>query len=369
MKNVLVLLTFMIFVGCAGPTNPFGSQVWINSKYEKLPHEHREKTAHINTQISAFPQTKLYHTPYDLIVQITDESGVPKDFRYQVLYNGKILENWWKTEKIQFDSQNPHIVNIVFKNLSLLPERENDIQILYYRSIGAIPVVYKLSPPKCSMDEILKIGSLGDFEKKKTINKDIIENLAIENQVNPTLIAGLIAQESAFNPRAISWAKAVGLTQVTPIANKEIISEKSDWPVDNRISEMNYLQLKTRIYMDKINQDTDWRLDEEKSLEGGILFIKRLKNYWSQKKTVTLLKKVFKNNIPWTDIILASYNSGAYRVKKSIKRNHKSWLQDKELKEARKYVRKIRSYCYAFSDLEQKEKVPPFNHNKKVVKR
>lgn len=358
-------MTFMFLVSCAGPTNPFGSQVWINSSYQKIPETSRQ-LAHEAAQIKTFPESKLYHTPYDLIVQITDESGVPKDFRYQVVYNGNIIENWWKTERILFDQNNPHIVSIVFKNLSLLPERENDIKILYYRSIGAMPVVYNLNPPKCSMDEILKIGSLGVFEEKATLPINTIETLAIQNNVNPTLIAGLIAQESAFNPRAISWAKAVGLTQVTPIANKEIITEKADWPVDHRISNMSYLQLKTRIYMDKINAQTDWRLDKEKSLEGGILFIKKLKKYWSAKKSVALLKKVFKNKIPWTDIILASYNSGAYRVKRSIKRNHRSWLEDNELKEAKKYVRKIRSYCYAFSDLE--EKVPPFS-NQKIVKR
>lgn len=363
-----MLLTFILFVSCAGPTNPFGSQVWIDTKYEKIPETTQSYKVENHAHIQSFPQTKLFHTPYDLIVQITDEAKVPKDFRYQVLYNGKILENWWKTERILFDENNPHIVNIVFKNLSLLPERDNDIKILYYRSTGAIPVVYNLSPPKCSMDEILKIGSLGDFEKKATLPKDTIENLAIENNINPTLIAGLIAQESAFNPRAISWAKAVGLTQVTPIANKEIIEEKADWPVDKRINQMSYLQLKTRIYMDQINAQTDWRLDKEKSLEGGILFIKRLKQYWSQKKTVSLLKKVFKNNIPWTDIILASYNSGAYRVKKSIKRNHKSWLEDSGLKEAKKYVRKIRSYCYAFSDLDNK-KAPPNEKPPKLVNR
>tara|TARA_B100001971_G_C18268010_1_gene596221 strand:+ start:60272 stop:61345 length:1074 start_codon:yes stop_codon:yes gene_type:complete len=355
-------------VGCAGPTNPFGSKVWINSEFKKIPSESETRElANVSAQVKSFPQTKLYHTPYDLIVQITDEAGVPKDFRYQVVYNGDVLENWWKTEKIVFDDHNPHIVNIVFKNLSLLAERENDIKILYYRSAAALPVVYSLAPPKCSMDEILKIDSLGPFEHSAPLAKNEIEQIAIDNNVNPTLIAALIAQESSFDPKAISWAKAVGLTQVTPIANKEIIGEKAQWPVDNRINEMNYMQIKARIFMNKINAQTDWRLDKAKSLEGGILFIKKLKNYWSQKSSVRLLKSVFKQNIPWTDIILASYNSGAYRVKKSIKRNRKQWLQDHELKEAKKYVRNIRSYCYAFSDLERVE--PPYNSKNKIVKK
>lgn len=358
----------LICIGCAGPTNPFGSKVWINTEYKKIPTESEIRSvANLNASIKSFPESKLFHTPYDLIVQITDEGGVPKDFRYQVIYNGNIVDNWWKTEKIVFDDKNPHIVNIIFKNLSLLAERENDIQILYYRSTAAMPVVYNLDPPKCALDEILKIDSLGPFENSAPLGKNTIEKMAINNKINPTLIAALIAQESSFDPKAISWAKAVGLTQVTPIANKEIMVLKSDWPVDERINEMSYLQLKARIYMNKINGQTDWRLDKEKSLEGGLLFINKLKGYWSQTSSVRLLKKVFQENIPWTDIILASYNSGAYRVKKSIKRNRKLWLQDNELKEAKKYVRNIRSYCYAFSDLERVE--PPYNTKNKIVKK
>ena len=140
-------------------------------------------------------------------------------------------------------------------------------------------------------------------------------------------------------------------TITTPIANKEVIMFKNDWPVDKRINNMNYLQIKSRILARKINHKTDWRLDTHKSIEGGIIYLKELKKYWTKKSSVKLLNQTFKRDIPWTDILLASYNSGAYRVKKSIKRNKRSWLQDQELQEAKKYVKNIKSYCHAFSDL------------------
>ena len=57
---------------------------------------------------------------------------------------------------------------------------------------------------------------------------------------------------------------------------------------------------------------------------------------------------MFKKEIPTTDILLASYNSGAYRVKKSIIKNKEEWLFDKSLNEARKYVMNIKSYCHSF---------------------
>jgi len=345
-KIVMQLFVLLILTSCAGPTSPFGANIWINSSYK---HQINESAKY--AQINSYPNHKVYHKPYDMIIQIADENGVPKDFRYQILYNGEIIDSWWKTEKIMFDSENPNIVSLVFNDLSLLPERENEIQILYYRNQASRPVVYKIAPPTCNMEETLRIGSLDPFDKIAPINKTTLESIAANYQINPPLMAALVAQESSFDPQAISWAKAVGLTQVTPIANKEVIVNKADWPVDKRINEMNYLQIKARILAGKINKNTDWRLDKEKSVEGGMIYLKRLKGYWTKSSSIKLLNKVFERNIPWTEIILASYNSGAYRVKKSIKRNQKRWLEDQELGEAKKYVRNIKSYCHAFTDL------------------
>lgn len=345
LKNILLIFNAYLLASCAGPNNPFGSNVWINTEFKHQIES--EKYA----QIKSFPDHKIYHRPYDMIIQIADENGVPKDFRYQVLYNGAIVDSWWKTEKIVFDPANPNIVNIVFSDLSLLPERENKIDILYYRNTAAKPVVYSIKPPTCSFDDAIRIGSLDPFEDRAPVEKNFLESISLNYNVNPPLLAALVAQESSFNPQAVSWAKAIGLTQVTPIANKEVIMFKNDWPVDKRINNMNYLQIKSRILARKINHKTDWRLDTHKSIEGGIIYLKELKKYWTKKSTVKLLNQTFKRDIPWTDILLASYNSGAYRVKKSIKRNKRSWLQDQELQEAKKYVKNIKSYCHAFSDL------------------
>jgi hypothetical protein len=354
-------LTYLfIFISCAGPNNPFGSSIWINTEFK------HQINSDNYAQIKTYPESKIYHRPYDMLIQIADENGVPKDFRYQVLYNGAVVDSWWKTEKIIFDSNNPNIVNIVFKDLSLLPERENKIDILYYRNAAAKPVVYSIKPPTCSIEDALRIGSLEPFEEKAAVNKDFLENIAYDYQVNPPLLAALVAQESSFNPQAVSWAKAIGLTQVTPIANEEVIIYKKEWPVDKRIDHMNYLQIKARILAGKINSSTDWRLDRYKSIEGGIIYLKELKKYWTKQSTVKLLNKTFKRDIPWTDIILASYNSGAYRVKKSIKRNKTTWLNDQELHEAKKYVKNIKSYCHAFSDFNPT--LPTMNSSQKIVK-
>ena len=69
-----------------------------------------------------------------------------------------------------------------------------------------------------------------------------------------------------------------------------------------------------------------------------------------------ILSDAFADDIPTTDILLASYNSGAYRVKKSIIKNKKEWLFDDSLHEARKYVMNIKSYCYSFDQGNNNEK-------------
>jgi soluble lytic murein transglycosylase-like protein len=49
------------------------------------------------------------------------------------------------------------------------------------------------------------------------------------------------------------------------------------------------------------------------------------------------------------NLLLASYNSGPYRVKRALIRKGPTWLEAKELREAKKYVKKVKSYCYHFS--------------------
>ncbi|MBX9599985.1 MAG: transglycosylase SLT domain-containing protein [Bryobacteraceae bacterium] len=49
-----------------------------------------------------------------------------------------------------------------------------------------------------------------------------LENFSRQNSLDPYLVAALIRQESEFNPRAVSVAKAYGLTQVLPSTGREL---------------------------------------------------------------------------------------------------------------------------------------------------
>jgi soluble lytic murein transglycosylase len=57
--------------------------------------------------------------------------------------------------------------------------------------------------------------------------RDSVERYAREREIDPYIVAGLIRQESEFNPKALSHAKAYGLTQVLPSTKKNGISRFS----------------------------------------------------------------------------------------------------------------------------------------------
>ena len=176
-----------------------------------------------------------------------------------------------------------------------------------------------------------------------------INSIAQRKDLNPLLFASLVAQESSFNPKAVSIARAVGLTQVTPIADNDIRSVDSSfvsYPNTNKIS---YIDLKYKIYRGIINKDNDWRLNEVKSLKGGSIYLKQLKDYWETSRNSLFLKNKL-SKINQADIVLASYNSGATRVRRNISKHKDKWLNSKELIEARKYVSNIKSYCNDFKD-------------------
>lgn len=163
------------------------------------------------------------------------------------------------------------------------------------------------------------------------------------------MLASLVAQESSFNHKAVSVSRAIGLTQVTPIASKDISLQKKEWVTYPTSDKLSYLKLKYKVFRGDINSKNDWRLDRYKSLEGGAIFLKQLSNYWESKKSTRFLNKHFKS-IPKTDIILASYNSGANRVRRNIGKHKANWIWSKELNEARKYVMNIKSYCHQFKN-------------------
>lgn len=351
MRRLICILPLILFYSCAGPTNPFGGDIFISEKFEL--NAKSKKGAKVNLHM--YPARQYYNSPYDLSIKIKDPNFVISKFRYDIVYNHRKLNRWFKSEEIKFPKNKDGEIEIVFKNLSILPGNINKIAFLYYPAGSKQPIVHKLEVPECLKEQ--QDGDLFISPFKVTENlKQSIKSLAGQYKYNPSLIAALIAQESSFKTKAISKAWALGLTQVTPTAHQEIKKFKAAWDIYPEFEDLSLRTIKNYLKENKINAGNDWRLDNNKSIEGGILYLDYIKSYWGTPNKKEILSTTFKKGIPEVDIYLASYNSGPYRVKKSIIKNGENWLFDKSLNEARKYVMNIKSYCYAFNEGDQHEK-------------
>src|ERR1019366_3879041 len=129
----------------------------------------------------------------------------------------------------RLDPQNREI-RVSTKYLRLLPERENNILVTYWRNDGSDPITARYLLPTCSAyakgREVLRIP---DFNPPQAVLKVINQN-STRKDLNPFFVSALVAQESAFNPHAVSQVKALGLTQVTSLGESEIIKRFDSWP-------------------------------------------------------------------------------------------------------------------------------------------
>ena len=100
---------------------------------------------------------------------------------------------------------------VKIKNVRLLPHQENEITAYYSDTKGNIVAAQEYNKPECLMNDISEIKNTNPFTVKKSFLKLVKEESKKAN-INPNLLTALIAQESGFNPNAVSYAKAVGLT-------------------------------------------------------------------------------------------------------------------------------------------------------------
>ncbi len=359
---LISFLPVLLLVGsCAGPTNPFGNEgLTLPPKigHSDLPISIRSVssvTEDFNVDpvsIHFSPKKMNFHQTRDFKVHIHDPNGVGPLSLIKFYYNKRDLTSQWMNKaKVTKDTHSKN-VTIAFSGLKLPASRDHDIIVKYQHGHNHHFSLAKYESPDCSMTSLDPLGELTPFSKGITRQYEpLIEGLSSQEGVNPSMVAGLIAQESAFNPRAVSFAKAIGLTQVTSGASQEIVSNFEHFPVYPEIQEIPVPLIKTLILSGKLNQQNEWRLHPRYSILGGIHYLKRLEDYWFRGETQKIIHTVFpgRGDEVLDDIILASYNSGPFRVKKSLKARGKDWLNAHDLTEAKKYVKKVKSYCYHFA--------------------
>ncbi len=356
---------FLLFqAGCAGPTTPFGPVGEISSELKQKSFNYvetsnedlQERHSRLEPQFHFSPKRLVLHEKRDFIITLHDPLMVTKESTIELYYNEVNLSQLLRRNGHWRFSEDGTQVQITLKDFRPHPRTENQIQFRYQRTPDSATITRDYLPPNCDLYAMDPIRAHIPFDQADLYLKEI-ERQARESQINPALLAALVAQESSFNPKAFSKARAVGLTQITSLAEKEVLKmeEKArrQWPRDRRIASLPYPVVKLMIGNDHITERQDWRLDPLKSLHGGIVYLNYVDDYWKSGPANLLRQTYFHKSSSMIDLLLASYNSGPARVKFALEKRGQNFLYDPSLREAKRYVDRIKSYCYHFAHTEE----------------
>lgn len=334
---------------CAGPTTPFGALNGLGKRIEKLSLTVGLPT---NARIHFTPHRQFLHDRTTFDVLLEDPAGIPEGYSLRMSYNGlDVTGAFLDSAKATWSEEDRKWLKLTISDFRLPASREHDIQLVYRRDWVSAPLVAELAPPQCSPSEpSRRLASLPDYDPP-ALTLQTINRQAQQRGFNPYMVAGLIAQESGFDPSAVSSRKAMGLTQITSIVEAELLKDKTEWPRYPGLDEMSAMEVRLNIATGKITPENEWRLNPAYSIQGGVLYLSAIGEYWSKPEKRALLEKTFPSSRGQTslEVLLASYNSGPARVSRALERAGTRWLDDEELQEGKRYVRHVVSYCDHFS--------------------
>lgn len=340
-------IVLLLISSCAGPYHPFGSDYSISQVSHDLFGEVQDSdmlTDFDTVGIKFSPKYQVLHESRNFSVEI-QRGPSSKNEEVYFFYNDKDITS--QVEAISTISKTNNKIIYKISNLTLPPVESHNLSVIYKPSPESSPRGKYYPFPDCNINKRPLLSSAKI--KARVSVKDALKKISKKSELNSALMAGLIAQESSFNPKAVSWAKAVGLTQITPLAEKQLL-EKNHYNAYPKWGRLPASVLKDYIKTGKINKHNDWKLNPQESIQGGFDYLKYISGYWKKPQNIEALPDGVKlNEEEVTSIILASYNSGPSRVKRNLLKRGKHWLEARELKEARKYVYKVKSYCRQFA--------------------
>ncbi len=352
--NLISFFMGVASLGCAGPMSPFGAfSLFKNKSSSNEILTGQTKRA---ARVRFTPERQVLHTSSTFSVIIEDPEGVPEDFRFSVKYNGLDVTKEFLSHAVvqSLDPLNQQI-KLTTKNLRLLAARDNFLTVSYWRKSETQPVTAQYLPPVCSAYTSGRtVLTVPEFEPSMAILQ-MINLHATSKKLNPYFVAALVAQESSFDSQALSMSKALGLTQVTAGGEGEVIKHFQDWPRYPGVSEMPLPLLKLAIMGGRIHAGNEWRLDPSLSIQGGVEYLAYINEYWNRpEKRAQVQRSLGPSDSALSEVVLASYNSGAARVSEALDRSGPGYLKDEQLGEANKYVRRVVSYCDHFENQEER---------------
>jgi len=358
--GVMASMSLLFSAACVGPTTPLGALDHRSARHlgewgRDVSVSGTNESHPTKPGIYFSPSYQQVHGPYTWEIIIIDPSGqATRDFSdIQIFYNGVDVS---KAANYQFV---PHygktlwgdqeVLVLGMPHLRLNTLDEHDIHVRYRTRNGEALSARYAFPSEIDIEAEESIQTTGPFDIEPEILDAIVE-AAKTFRINPVILAALIAQESGFNPHALSKAKALGLTQITHLTEKDISRNFAKWPRYPSIERLPRRRLKKMI-PEKINSRNEWRLDPVKSVWGGAYYLGYLKERVTYEKNLPIILKAGKKKEEAvTEASLAAYNSGLNRVLYIIDTKEEKWLEHRKIQEARRYIRKVISYYGMFKD-------------------
>jgi hypothetical protein len=393
----LPLAALVLLTGCAGPTTPLGA-IWsltpeaANQKKiltnalqsqayddtaskttpEKLPPplpagpaqtvasltpQAPPEVAPVRALASPKPHPHISFWPKHLVlhgrtpVRITIEDPTTASihgYRLIVRYNGADVTSTFLLRATVEQEEAARKLFVENPSVRLSPMHDHEIEVFYLSPSGSVTYA-RYENPKCYAFRPTEVHTTGDFDYDQDVIRSI-EKISRKGGLSPSFFTALVAQESGFNANVVSWARALGLTQITSSAEADFIDRYSGWPRYQGVNDIPIPILKALILAGKMNAKNEWRLDPDKSIQGGVDYAIMLAEKWSTPERLARIRASFEDpEEAHTELVLASYHSGYNRVLAAFDRLGKLWLYSPDLREARKYVHKIESYCDYFS--------------------
>ena len=232
MKKMHLLPIILLCFSCSGPYTPVGPVNTLTPPEKNRPLGLNEALLQQDptgyTQVSdkfsvkLYPQYQFYHTAQTTVIEMKSRDPAYSLSSLKIVYQGRdITKHVISNSKVQESKGVEDITTISIPHVRFAPEKRHNLVFTFEDAVSLSTASLRFSEPVCTLENINAITNTMGFNPPKSF-LETIKAYSTTRKVNPALVAGLIAGESSFNPKAVSWAKAIGLTQITPLAAEEI---------------------------------------------------------------------------------------------------------------------------------------------------